>query len=98
MTSTPLAASTSSALANAGSDSACVSMPRKSGPSMPCLRRYWQIAWRDREDVRFVERCVERRAAVAGGAERDALRRLGGIGPLGVIGGDELRDVDELFG
>ena len=36
--STPFAASTSSALAKAGSDSACVSMPRNSGPSMPCAR------------------------------------------------------------
>ena len=36
---TPLAASTSRALAKAGSDSACVSMPRNSGPSMPAWRR-----------------------------------------------------------
>jgi hypothetical protein len=34
-TRTPLAASTSSALTVAGSDSACVSAPRYSGPSMP---------------------------------------------------------------
>ena len=38
-TSTPFAASTSSALPNADSESACVSMPRNSGPSMPCSRR-----------------------------------------------------------
>ena len=37
MTSTPFAASTSSALASAGSDSAWVSIPRNSGPSMPLL-------------------------------------------------------------
>ena len=44
MVSTPLAASTSSALRNAGSDSACVSMPMNSGPSMPCDARWSQIA------------------------------------------------------
>jgi hypothetical protein len=44
ITSTPLPASTSSALAAAGSESAWVSMPRKSGPSMPFFLRYRQIA------------------------------------------------------
>ena len=44
MTSTPLAASTSSALAAAGTESACVSMPRYSGPSIPCCLRYLQMA------------------------------------------------------
>ena len=44
MTSTPLAASTSSALARAGTDRACVSMPRNNGPSMPFCLRYSQIA------------------------------------------------------
>ncbi len=39
MTSTPLAASTSSAEANAGADSAWVSKPMNSGPSMPCCLR-----------------------------------------------------------
>ena len=37
--STPFAASTSKALASAGSDSAWVSMPMNSGPSVPWLRR-----------------------------------------------------------
>ena len=45
MTSTPFAASTSSALANAGADSAWVSKPMNSGPSMPFCRRYAQMAW-----------------------------------------------------
>jgi hypothetical protein len=45
MTSTPFAASTSSALVAAGFESACVSMPRKSGPSMPCAWRWAQMAW-----------------------------------------------------
>jgi len=44
MTRTPLAASTSSALTWAGSDSACVSAPRYSGPPMPWLARYSQMA------------------------------------------------------
>ena len=35
----PLAASTSSALANAGTESACVSIPRKSGPLIFWLLR-----------------------------------------------------------
>jgi len=42
---TPLAASTSSALICAGSDSACVSAPRNNGPSIPCPARYSQMAW-----------------------------------------------------
>ncbi len=43
-TLTPFAASTSSALTWAGSDSACVSAPRYSGPAMPSPARYSQIA------------------------------------------------------
>ena len=42
---TSLAASTSSALTWAGSDSAWVSAPRYSGPSMPWAARYSQMAW-----------------------------------------------------
>ena len=45
MTSTPLPASTSSALAKAGSESAWVSLARNSGPAVPWPARYWQIAW-----------------------------------------------------
>ena len=44
-TVTSLAANTSSAVARAGSDSACVSAPRKSGPVTPRIARYSQIAW-----------------------------------------------------
>ena len=39
ISSTPLAASTSTALLKAGVESACVSMPRNSGPPMPFCRR-----------------------------------------------------------
>ena len=42
--STPFAARTSSALSNAGSDSAWVSMPMNSGPLIPAEERYSQIA------------------------------------------------------
>src|SRR5438045_2706621 len=42
--STPFAASTSSAVRCAGAESACVSLPRHSGPSIPRPRRWSQIA------------------------------------------------------
>jgi len=42
---TPLPARTSSAVRNAGSDRACVSFPRKSGPSIPAFARCSQTAW-----------------------------------------------------
>src|SRR5882757_10232975 len=45
ISSTWFAASTSTALFIAGRESACVSMPRKSGPSIFCCLRYKQIAW-----------------------------------------------------
>ena len=45
ITSTPLAASTSSALVRAGTERAWVSMPRNSGPSIVCSLRYRQMAW-----------------------------------------------------
>ncbi len=44
-TCTSLAWNTSIAVTHAGSDSACVSRPMNSGPSMPCCARYSQIAW-----------------------------------------------------
>ena len=45
ITSTLLAASTSSALAHAGADSACVSTPMNSGPAIPAARRWSHRAW-----------------------------------------------------
>jgi hypothetical protein len=45
--------------------------------------------------VVFVERALERRAAMAGGAEGDALCRDGGIGMFGVVRDHESRDVNE---
>src|SRR5258705_2600349 len=51
---------------------------------------------RDREDVGLVERGPQRAAAVAGGAERDALLRHRGIGALVIVGADQLCDVHEI--
>ncbi|MNJ70625.1 hypothetical protein D3C77_670990 [compost metagenome] len=45
MTCTPLAAITCRALAAAGVDKAWVSAPMNSGPSIPLLWRYRQMAW-----------------------------------------------------
>ena len=50
----------------------------------------------DREDVRLVERGVERGPAMARGAERDSLRRVVRIRLEAVVGGDQTRHVDEL--
>ena len=56
-TVTPLAASTSSAVAVAGSERPWVSLPMKSGPSVPWAARYSQIAcvvaamWSSLKDV-----------------------------------------------
>jgi hypothetical protein len=47
-------------------------------------------------DVLLVEARRERRAAVAAGAERHALRRDRRVGDAVVIGGDQLVDVDEV--
>ncbi len=49
----------------------------------------------DREHMPFVERLLERRAAMPRGAERNPLRRHRRIGHVGVVRGDELRHVDE---
>ena len=45
MATTSLAASTSSADTQAGSDSPCVSRPMNSGPVVPCAARYSTMAW-----------------------------------------------------
>ena len=74
--STPLAASTSSAVRCAGAESACVSLPMNSGPSMPFASPVIADRLRDRENVRFVERAVQRRPAVAARAKADELLRI----------------------
>ena len=49
-------------------------------------------------DVGLVEGGVQRGAAVPGGTEDDLLSRDGGVGDEVVVGGDDLVDVDEVFG
>ena len=80
MTSTSLAASTSSALTKAGSDSACVSLPRNSGPLMPRLLRYSQIACVMARICASLKVPRKRRAAMAAGAEAHPLRTVGHVG------------------
>ena len=60
---------------SAGSDSACVSMPRNSGPSMlfPLPVKTNRLA--DGQDVPFVEGFVKGRPAMSRGAERNPLLR-----------------------
>ena len=48
-----------------------------------------------RQDVPLVEALFERRAAMSRGAEGDPLRRHRRIGPLGIVGRDQPRHVDQ---
>ena len=50
------------------------------------------------QDVRLVERAVEARSAVPGGAERDLLGDVVGVGLHRVVRGDEVGQVDQVFG
>ena len=52
----------------------------------------------DRQDVRFVESAVERRAAVTRRAEHHLLSDVVGIGFDRVIRRDEMGQIDEVFG
>ena len=72
-----------------GRESACVSKPMNSGPVDVLVLAVQTDGLRDREDVRFVKGPVERRAAMAGGAERDALLRIPASG-LSVVRGHQL--------
>src|SRR5213079_2010098 len=51
---------------------------------------------RGRQDVRLVERRLQRGAAVAAGAEGDLLVDVVGIGLAGVVGRDQVGNVDEV--
>ena len=95
-TRTPLAASTSSALTWAGSDSAWVSAPRYSGPSIPCAARYSQMAcvvarmWSSLNvAVNADPRCPD----VPNDTRCAGLTR---IGMHRVVRGDQLGHVDEI--
>ena len=78
-TSTPWATSTSTIVSTAGADSACVSAPRNSGPSIPCCLPVAADRLADGRHVPLGERAGQRRPAVAGGAEA----RRGSPGPAG---------------
>ena len=52
----------------------------------------------DRQDVRLVERAVERRAAVTRRPERHLLGDVVGIGLDRVIRRDQMGQIDEVFG
>ena len=95
-TSTPCALRTSTIVCTAGSESACVSRPRKSGPSIPCASPLAADGLGDRGDVGLGEGAVERRAAVARRAEGDALLGIGRVGPLVVVGGKQALDVHQV--
>ena len=77
---TPLAASTSSAVAQAGSDRPWVSRPTNSGPSKPCAARYSQMAWVVARMCASLNAASRLEPAVPGRAERDLLATSAGSG------------------
>ena len=98
ITVTPLAASTSSAVAVAGPDSACVSAPEEQRPVGALSAPVFADGLGDRQDVVLVEGGVQARAAVPGGPEGHPLVEVAGVGRLGVVGGDQVGDVDQVGG
>ena len=90
--------STSSALAKAGSESACVSLARKSGPSAPLRRTIFADRLGDGQDVTFVERAIERRCR-DDRRFRKLTRCAGTPGSgFGVVGGDQAGNVHQHGG
>src|SRR3546814_3872874 len=55
------------------------------------------IAYRlgNRQDMRFIEGGVQRRAPVAGGAESHALGRHAGVGPAGIVAGNQFWNIHQ---
>ena len=98
ITVTPLAASTSSAVAVAGPDSAWLSAPMNIGPSVPCSARYSQMAWvmaRMWSRLNAVSRLDPRWPEVPN------TTRWSGIGDVGMqvlVGREHGVDVDEIAG
>ena len=95
MVVTPLAANTSSALANAGIDSAWESIPMNSGPVMLATLPVLADRLADGQDVRLIEGVVEGGAAMPRGAEGDALRWHRWIRPAGEIRRHQPRHIDQ---
>ena len=80
----------------AGRDGQCVRVDaekQRAGDVLPRAIQANRLG--DREDVPLVERLLERRTAMSGGAKRHALRRHCGVGHPGVVGGDEPRHIDQ---
>ena len=69
--------------------------PQEQRPRVPAREPVPTDRLGDGEDVGFVERATERRAAVAGRPERDPLRRVAGVGRRVVVGADERVDIDQ---
>ena len=62
------------------------------------VARYSTMAWVMAAMWSSLKAGGEGAAAMAGGAEGDALGGDGGVGMEGVVGGDEAGDVDEVCG
>ena len=82
-------------MTNAGSDSACVSMARNSGPVVSPVCRYWQIACVIARMWSSLNDSVKRRAAVAGSAERHSLGLLCRIGLQRVVARNQPGNVNQ---
>lgn len=95
LTLTLLGASTSSPVAQDGTNSACVSMPRKIGPLVPCRAQCSQMMCLMAQHVAFVERSPERGATMPRRAERHKLRGHRKVRRIGIAARDQLRHVDE---
>ena len=95
MTSTPLAASTSSALAQRRNRQRVRVDAEEERPVDPPALAVIANGLADGEDMPFVEGALESAAAVPGGAEGNALRRHGRIRHDRVVGRDEPGHVDQ---
>ncbi len=96
MTFTPLAASTSSALAKGRLGERMRIDPQKKRTVDAFLLAIYTNRLRDREDMPFVEGSEQGRAAVARGPKRDSLLGNMRVRALGEILRDQARYIDEI--
>jgi len=89
---TSFAASTSIALAKAGSESVCVSIPRKRTINLLLLPVITNRL-RDRQNVPLIELAVESGSPMASSTKNNSLPGVVRIRPQCVVGGHELRDI-----
>ena len=73
-----------------------MSLARNSGPSRALHRPVLDDRLGGGQDVELVERGLQARSAVSGRAERDPLVDVLRVGLVGVVGRDQLGDVDEV--